>query len=119
MRLVSRRRTGSTVPRLTKIRHALHAELRSAWAIRLSRIGGERRNIGRNIEDDPVPPAAAGRSIGVIHRHRKAFGTLRGIGPAQFGGHIVAAASESIEDMRLADGALVLDGRAGELKIGR
>uniref|UniRef100_A0A182S5X9 6-phosphogluconolactonase n=1 Tax=Anopheles maculatus TaxID=74869 RepID=A0A182S5X9_9DIPT len=69
------RRCRTAITCLAEVGAGLHG---TGWQPRHTGTGTLRQftHLSRNIGHDPVPPARAGRGIGIVHRHHKAFGAL-------------------------------------------
>lgn len=75
------------------------------------------RRAGRNVEDDPVPPAAAGRCIRIVDGHGEALRIGGRLRPCQRGRLVAARASETGKEMLIADRRSVGQARAGDREV--
>jgi hypothetical protein len=66
-------RTRTPVAGDAEIGAALYRPLRRGWALRIARVLGKACNVRRDVEDDPMPEAAARRRVGIVDRERKAL----------------------------------------------
>jgi hypothetical protein len=91
------RRTRAAVTGLAQVGHALDCV---RWEIRGAPITF-RNACGRgwDVEHDPLPPAAAGRGIGIVDRNREALGPLRSPAPRQSGRMVRSRAAETVENL--------------------
>ena len=87
--------TGPTIAGGSEIGHALDGSIGKARP-RCARTAREFRNRGRNVENNPVPPPASGRRIGVVKRDGETSCAFRCIFPRQLGAYIFPGAAKSI-----------------------
>src|SRR3974390_1675786 len=109
MRLVASRgarATGSVGP---EVGAALNSSLRHQLLLHVAGSLGQRRRARRNIEHNPMPPAAAGRRVRIIHSDGEALGAARCSTPTQRGREVVSGAAEALEDLFVRNGAAFLD----------
>lgn len=99
MWLVAGRRTRAAVTADPKIGAALNSAASYRGFLYTARVFWKRRRAWRNIEDNPVPPAAASWRIRIIHRDRETFRATRRSTPSQCGRHVAACAAEPLEHL--------------------
>src|SRR5439155_12383633 len=115
MRMITFRRARATVARLPKIRSDLQ---RARGQLPARGIAGVERQLGhvrRNVDDDPVPEATAGRRVGVETRHGETPGPVRSAGPPELRRFVPAAAPEAVvrgQDVVGTEIVAVLEARA-------
>lgn len=95
MRFISRRRTGAAETGIAKIVAALYRSARQCSAVFISRASGQRKDAAGDIDHRPVPPAAAGRRIGIPDGDREAARPRRGIFPCQLRRDIASGTAET------------------------
>lgn len=76
MRLVALRWTGAAPGRRTEVGAALYRAFGQCGAVGCAGILGQFRDVSRDVDDYPMPPARTGRRIGVVQGHGKTFGTF-------------------------------------------
>src|SRR6266404_1351768 len=116
MRLVTLRGTWAAVAGLAEIGLGLHRALRGLAARRIAHADRQRHHVRRNVEHDPMPPAAPGRRIGVVHRYREALGTCRRVLPGERRRHVAAVTPEALVYLHRGDCRAGLDFGAFETK---
>src|SRR5262249_49106111 len=96
----TRRRRSTAISRRAEIGAALNRAVRQL-GLAASGAAGKLRHACRNIGNDPVPPARAGRSIGIIHRDDEALGTCRRAAPGEVRREVSTGIAHAAEDLRL------------------
>src|SRR6516165_9294985 len=109
MRLVAGRWTRAAVATCPEVGAALNNSRRHQLLRYVACSLGQRRRARRNIEHDPMPPAAAGRRVRIIHSDGEALGAARCSTPTQRGREVVPGAAEALEDLFICNGAAFLD----------
>src|SRR5262245_51905511 len=115
VRLVALRWARAAEARLAKVGAALDRALRQLAAGRARAL----RQPGcghRNVDHCPVPPAAAGRRVGIVDGKRHALGILRHARPFKRGGAIAALAAKALKYVLVGQSAAPLDGGALQLE---
>src|SRR5476651_1441582 len=72
----------------------------------------------REVDDSPVPPAAAGRSIGIVDGDGEALRAGRGVFPGQFRRGVAAFAAEALEHFAAAQRLAVGNVATSEGEVG-
>src|SRR5262249_20043573 len=106
MRPVAGRRAWPAIAYSPKIGPDLDRARRRPGQIRVTGAARQETRGRGNVDDHPMPPAAAGRSVGIVDRHRVALRRARRPAPTQLRRDVGAVAAEAAIDL------LVLNGRA-------
>src|ERR1700746_2046615 len=104
MRLVAGRRTWTAKTVGSKVGSALDGALGDQFLLHVACALGQCARACRNVEYDPVPPAAAGRRVRIIHGDGKALGAGRRPAPVQGWRDIAPGAAAAFEHLLVADG---------------
>jgi len=62
---------------------------------RVAEIGGEGGYRGGDVKNDPVPPSAPRRGVGIVDGHGEALGPFGGVAPVEFGRDVFPVAAEA------------------------
>src|SRR6516162_8965033 len=99
----TRRRAGSTVADAAVVVAPLHRPRRHQAFLRISRTHGKRGGAGWDVVGDPMPPAAAGGRVRIVHQQREALGTGGCAAPGERRRRVAALAAELVEDLGVGD----------------
>src|SRR6516164_5587035 len=80
---LTRGRAGSPVADAAVVVAPLHRACGHQAFLRISRTRGKRGGAGRDVVDDPVPPAAAGGRVRIVQQQREALRTRRCAAPGE------------------------------------
>src|SRR5262252_383513 len=103
MRLVTLRGAWAAVAWLAEIGPRLHRALRRLAARGIANTAGQRGHVRRDVEHDPVPPAAAGWRVGVVNGDCEALRASRSVLPGERRRDVASVAPKSLEDVRVRD----------------
>src|SRR6185295_3727763 len=109
VRPVALRWTGPAIAGLAEIGARLDGAARRLAASGIAGAGGKRVDVGGDVEHHPMPPAAAGRSVGIVDGQREAFRAGGRILPFQRRRNVAALAAEPLEHLRFGYGRARLD----------
>src|SRR5262249_44110073 len=93
--MIVRRRAWTAIPRLSEIRSCLQRANRKLARSRIAGIERQFGHIGRDVDDQPVPEAAAGRRVWIEACYGEAFGAGRCTRPGQMRRLVAAGAAEA------------------------
>src|SRR5262252_7685442 len=117
MRLVADRGAGAAPARAAEIGVDLRAAERQPGAVGAPGVLLELASVGRDVDDQPVPPArAAGRGVGIVDQQREALRSVGRARPPERRRDIPARAAEAVEHLLHRDRAVRLDVGAAELE---
>ncbi len=110
-------RAGPAVSRKAVVGAALHRTGGQQPGTGCAGAGGQRVHVRGNVPDYPVPPAAAGRRIGIMDHQGIALRARRGIAPLQGRRHVAAGAAHAVEDLGRRDPATLGEVRTGQAEF--
>jgi len=90
------RRTRPAIARLAEIGTHFERACRHLTGRRVTGTEVERGNRRWDVDDDPMPEAAAGRGIGIEAGHGETLGAFRHAAPGQLGREITAGAAKAV-----------------------
>src|SRR6516162_7314818 len=114
--MVALRRTGAAVTGRTEVGAGLQRARRQLGRPRITGVDGKFADVGRNVDDEPVPETAAGRRVRIVAGDRDAFRACRRPRPRQMRRFVSAGATEAEiggEDVIGAEIVAVLEAVAG------
>src|ERR1700730_14877400 len=114
MGLIAGRRARAAISVGSEVSTALNGALGHQFLLHVASALGQRRRARRNIEHNPMPPAAAGRRVRIVDADGEAFGPARRATPTQSRRDVAAGAAEALEYLFVDDGVALFEVRTGQ-----